>query len=126
MFDPHDFLDVAKNIESSASTEAEYRNCIGRAYYAAFLVVREYGDVNSIARSVQKPDGRPLGSHEQIIDSVQRFSSSSARFFMGQLDTLKHLRRKADYELTVRQTAQTARNALLDADAIIQWVDGLP
>lgn len=126
MFDPHDFLTMAKKIEQSASIEAEHRNCVGRAYYAAFLVTREYQGQRNIPNITTNQRGRRLGSHEQVIETVPNIRDRYARFYKNELYTLKSLRRKADYELYFVVSSTEAHKALLDAEAIIRWIDGLP
>lgn len=126
MITPHDILTLAKTIERAARTEAEYRNCVGRAYYAAFLTAERYRDTRHVPFARVGANGQRLGSHEQVIDSVQHFGAVNALFFQNQLDTLKHLRRRADYKINLSISRQEARHAVLDADAFIQWVDHLP
>ena len=41
MFDPLDFLSLARTLSSQANDEKIARTCIGRAYYAAHLSARE-------------------------------------------------------------------------------------
>jgi hypothetical protein len=84
-FNPLEFLRLAREM-GAASSEAELRAAVGRAYYALFLVTREKlkvtGNRNIHARVVEKLRNHP------------GFRSTG-----DQLDRLKRLRVAADYQM---------------------------
>lgn len=109
-FDPILFLQFAHNIARTASSEAEFRTCVGRAYYALFLSGREKPKVWQTLsdsnfkqalqqyinqRQQQNPNWRP-GEHFRIIFALRHIDSALG----NQLNKIYQLRLTADYNLT--------------------------
>lgn len=110
MFDPNNFLNLATRLKDS-SNEAEIRTSISRAYYAAFLIAREW----LVDRSETFPnDGR---DHNLVAQGLKRHIDRTTG------DKLKHLcrrmRGKADYDLNLQFSSFHANDAIRMANVII-------
>ena len=124
MFDPREYLELAKQSRSRAANEATDRAAIGRAYYAAFLVTREYIDRRQIA--TRPTAGQRWGSHESVIFAVGAIRVRGARGIQKRLFRLKKLRTLADYDLAYTHAKGDVDRAIRDAERVIVWIDGLP
>lgn len=124
MFDPRDHLSLADRLLSEAADEVIQRLAINRAYYAAFLVAREY--IVQRDGAANPPRGRRWGSHEQVIFSVGIVPDPSARSIRKTLFRLKRLRTSADYDLDYTNASEDVARALRDARRVIVWIDALP
>lgn len=83
-FDPREFLALAARI-ADRDDEAALRTAVGRAYYALFLIAREYGHV-----------GGRHDVHARVLEEVRQ---RKGRQTADQLKMLKQLRVVADYQL---------------------------
>lgn len=96
-FDPRDNLRLARDLDSQASgaptpSEAALRVCYGRAYYSAFLVVRE-----RLARlGFVVPQE---GSHQWVAQKLKTSRDNTLRSLGMQLAAMRHERHHADYDL---------------------------
>jgi uncharacterized protein (UPF0332 family) len=124
MFDPRRYLSLAETVLAVSDDEAALRSALSRAYYAAFLVAREYVDDRGIRGRPRS--GRRLGSHERVIFSVGAIPDDAAITMRSILFGLKRLRTSADYDLDYADAEQQVSDALEDAARIIAWFDGLP
>lgn len=101
MFEWSEYLRAAKVlVEQFPTDEAMLRSAASRAYYASFNHAKRY--VETTDRSVQF--SRSGTSHEDVPDYLRghgrtRFESQAA----ARLDTLKKLRKWADYQSSSRQ-----------------------
>jgi cytosine/adenosine deaminase-related metal-dependent hydrolase len=104
-FDPEEFLALADRL-SKGTSQAELRSAISRAYYAVFLRARE-----EMASS-----GTTTGtSSDHAI--VARAQSRQAR---GNLNTLRRMRNRADYNLQASFSQIDARVAVMTAGRLEQ------
>src|SRR5690606_27645020 len=94
--DPVDKLAVARHLASrapAAPDEACRRSACSRAYYAAFLVahgaLQQAGFAPPTDRSV----------HQWVISALKASADADVRALGGDLDTIKHWRNKADYDM---------------------------
>jgi len=124
MFDPRRYFVLAKDVLAASDDEAALRTALGRAYYAAFLVAREYVDAREIAAGPRS--GRRMGSHERVIFSVGAIPDDLAITMRSRLFRLKRLRTNADYDLDYVDVGKHISDALDDAERVIAWFDGLP
>ncbi len=93
---PLDFYNLGLNLAGQASTDAEYRNVIGRLYYglhheACCRYFREH------------PSAPAIGSgsrHRQLIQRYRRLGDGGARRVQNLLRQLSQMRNISDYELT--------------------------
>lgn len=122
MFDPKDFLTFARSCErSNPPSEAAHRTAISRAYYAAFLSVRDYCDNQDIV--VQ---GNVARSHDNVIRAMWEIPHHSKYDMADELKRLKKLREAADYDLKYSYAEQDSQKVVDDAEDLIEWVRLLP
>jgi hypothetical protein len=124
MFDPRQYLSLAENVLAARADEAALRSAVSRAYYAAFLVAREYIDDRGITGRPRS--GRRLGSHERVIFSVGAIPDASSVTMRNLLFGLRRLRTNADYDLDSISDQRQVSDALEDAHRVIAWLDALP
>jgi len=96
MFDPTDFLTVARDLGASdraATTPARLRTAFGRAYYALFLLVREEISSRHHIHYRRLPHGA-VYTHLQSPRAGQE-----VRELGRELQRMYTLRQNADYEL---------------------------
>lgn len=100
---PRDLLSLAKELLAEAATEAEFRNAIGRAYYAAYHQAHQFHA--SLACPGRLPDKR-IGVHAQLAFQLKNpeIPQSDLKFRTSQnigrhLEWLHVKRVKADYHL---------------------------
>ncbi len=123
MFDPRRYLSLAEHVLAASEDEAAWRSALSRAYYAAFLVAREYVDGRGIKGRARS--GRRLGSHERVIFSVGAIPDEMSSTMRNTLFRLKRLRTNADYDLDYVDAQEHIGEALEDAERVIAWIDGL-
>ena len=124
MFDPRAFLSVTERALTGVEDEAMVRAAISRAYYAAFLVAREY--LHDRRMLVHPPSGKRWGSHERVIFSIGASRQPGVRNVRQALFRLKKQRTSADHELDYVASRIRVVKAKQDAEMIIAWIDGLP
>jgi uncharacterized protein (UPF0332 family) len=101
-FDPLQFLDLAQAIASGE--EAYTRTSISRAYYAIFLKARE----NLAQRGLMTK--RDTGAdHGEVIRVLKREKRVTAG---NQLDKLREMRWKADYNVATAVSDSDSKDAL--------------
>ena len=124
MFDPRRYLALARHVLAATDDEAAARSALSRAYYAAFLVARDYVEGRGIRARARS--GRRLGSHERVIFSVGMIPDDFAITMRNMLFRLKRLRTNADYDLDYADSRKHVADALEDAKRVIAWIDALP
>jgi len=76
--------------------EASYRAACGRAYYCVFAVARDL----LLGGNFHVPtSGR---AHQVVVDLLKSSRSAAVKALGGQLDELRHLRNRADYDVGSR------------------------
>ena len=111
-----DFLVLAAQLAAGA-TEANWRTAVSRAYYAAFHVARR------LLADLQFTVPRADRAHQYL---VFRFSNSSEAVVEQagrDLETLRRLRNRADYDESPALTQPQAAAAVQLAEGIIQALD---
>jgi uncharacterized protein (UPF0332 family) len=110
-FEPAEFLKLARQlVDASDATEAQLRTAVSRSYYSAFLLARE--------RLVARGDLRPTATgadHRHVIRTLQRDPSRLGR----RLDLLRDQRNRADYDLPLEVTPESAKQAVDLAEWIV-------
>jgi uncharacterized protein (UPF0332 family) len=111
-----DFLLLAARL-ATGTTEAEWRTAVSRAYYAAFHVARTlFADLNF---SVPRADR----AHQYLVFRLSNCGESVVEQSGRDLDTLRRLRNRADYDDTPPLTQPQAGGAVQLAEGIIQVLD---
>ena len=116
-----DFLQVAEDIYAAADvTQGPMRTAVSRAYYGAFLEVRE---VLRPFRGKVRLDG--YGSHKCVRDLLNNCGVERSKEIHDQLADLYKQREDADYELKATINARTVHFCIRAATEIIAYVGTL-
>lgn len=118
-----DLIDLAKNKVKSASSEVDIRCVISRAYYAAYHCANNFHNSLLVPGNTTSSVG---GVHAKLIDQLtnpgipntdpDNFKSRSIGYI---LKGLRHLRKKADYDLHEQITLNDASTAIADAERLL-------
>jgi len=108
MFDPSDFLDLAR--ELGGNNEARIRTAVGRAYYASFLTIR-----NTMAIEEKTPE-----VHRMVLSMFYRKNPVIA----NKLHYLRRQRNIADYDTEIVMGADDADKAVKLAGEIMVEISG--
>ena len=111
-----DFLLLAARLAADAN-EAAWRTAVSRAYYAAFHVARRwFTDLNF---NVPRADR----AHQYLVFRLGNSGESAVEQARRDLDTLRRLRNRADYDEVPALTQAQAVAAVQLAEGIIQKLD---
>jgi uncharacterized protein (UPF0332 family) len=111
-----DFLLLASRLALNAG-EADWRTAVSRAYYAAFHVARlMFADLNF---TVPRADR----AHQYLVYRLSNCGESAVEQAGRDLDTLRRLRNRADYDDVPSVTQVQAASAVQLAQVIIQTLD---
>lgn len=111
-----DFLALAGRL-AAGTTEADWRTAVSRAYYAAFHVARRLlADLNFIVPRADR-------AHQYLVFRLSNCGESVVEQAGRDLDTLRRLRNRADYDDAPPLPQPQAAAAVRLADAIIQVLD---
>lgn len=127
---PEDFLEHAKKLQRSASSEVEYRAAITQAYAGALDACRKFEEALPL-RSLANTKG--TGSHDSLLQCLERPNSKLdyvlqviCKEVAVQMRQLKALRELASYEtdqpIRVDQSEEAIEGA---ADVIAECSKGL-
>lgn len=110
VFDPSDFFEVAESLYESNKTPAGYRTVVGRAYYAAFLVARDYAGLQS----------RGPGGHESVAQHYKSELKAVHILIGNRLDTLRVERATSDYDCSADVGQRKAGSAIALSRQVIK------
>jgi uncharacterized protein (UPF0332 family) len=119
-FDPLYFLDFASDIATSNNSEVALRTCVGRAYYAIYLVARERLLYKGLVKRRDVIGKRPRRPHGAVIDALKRLDRAAQTTVGQQLGDLFELRVEADYHLQPSAQYRDWSNNWQMASAIAQ------
>jgi uncharacterized protein (UPF0332 family) len=107
MFDPEDFRRLAASMLQRRCNAAESRTAISRAYYAAFLLAKQY---------LEPYFGFEKGakSHEQVQQAFSNCAASTLKEIGRKLDDLRDVRDEADDDLACDRVNDWANARLED------------
>lgn len=111
-----DFLLLASRL-ATATTEADWRTAVSRAYYAAFHVARRL--IADLRFTVPRADR----AHQYLVFRLSNSSESAVEQAGRDLDTLRRLRNRADYDETPAVTQPQAAAAVQLAEGIVKALD---
>jgi uncharacterized protein (UPF0332 family) len=111
-----EFLTVAQQL-AGASTEAEWRSAISRAYYAAFHVAREL--LEDLRFAVPRADR----AHAYLSRRLANCGHARTQQAGTDLNALRGDRNQADYDLHRPVTAQLATLHVRLAEQIVRFLD---
>jgi uncharacterized protein (UPF0332 family) len=109
MFDPVDFLHLAKKLLSG--DEASLRTAVSRAYCASFLLARDRLGLSSRAPEV----------HQEVIKRMYDTGPSIAH----NLHLLRHNRNSADYDTKVPLSYADAQQAIELGERTVEGINAL-
>jgi hypothetical protein len=117
-FDPREFLELAKNLVSGDTpTQAQLRTAVSRAYYATHLAGRE--------RLSETGKFSASGTGEDHLNVIAVLKSMDGALG-DQLDRLRILRNRADYNLLHEFQANDTKFAVSLAESLIGEIRELP
>jgi uncharacterized protein (UPF0332 family) len=111
-----DFLLLAARLAADAA-EAEWRTAVSRAYYAAFHVGRRL--LSDLKFAVPRADR----AHQYLVFRLSNSGEPAVEQAGRDLDTLRRLRNRADYDSTPALTQSQAAAAVRVAEGIIHALD---
>jgi uncharacterized protein (UPF0332 family) len=111
-----DFLLLATRL-ASGTTEADWRTAVSRAYYAAFHVAR------SLFANLNFTVPRADRAHQYLVFRLSNSGEPSVEQAGRDLETLRRLRNRADYDEAPGLTAPQAVAAVQLAEGIVQALD---
>lgn len=117
-FDPEIFLEVAKKIKDKGDLpeEGKFRTVIGRAYYAAFLTIRER------LSKIYQTNFDKEGQHQKVLDTLDELGENNIKNW---LDTLRDNRVKVDYFLNILIDMELCDHCLFLSEEIINSAEGI-
>jgi uncharacterized protein (UPF0332 family) len=111
-----DFLPLATRL-AGGTTEADWRTAVSRAYYAAFHVARRlFADLSF---AVPRADR----AHQYLVFRLSNSGESAVEQAGRDLETLRRLRNRADYDGTPALTQPQAGAAVQIAEGILRVLD---
>jgi len=120
---PSDLLSLAKDLNARATKEVEFRNVVGRAYYAAYHKARAFHDTLPVAG---RTPSKPTGVHEELAFRLSwpKVPETDPRFIQSRdlgkaLRWLHSKRVKADYFLDDPVSPDEARDVLNRAEGVL-------
>lgn len=113
MFNTVDLYQFAGDLYKNAVREVELRTVINRAYYSAFLSVRDIAKITNSSGSV----------HQEVLNYTDKRTDLD---IFNQLKQLRKLRIDADYKLNVEISKRDAAKSLKLAQYILKTLNYLP
>lgn len=109
-FDPERFLELSKELIDDPNYDGEgvSRTVVGRAYYAAFLIVKRRLEESGKRFPKKK-------SHQRVINALKRRDHALG----DKLFQLLRLREDADYVMGGRVNEKTAKNSIRLSEYIV-------
>ena len=125
-FDWSEYFYLAKEL-TETSKESELRSAVSRAYYSAFCLARNYlRDIQQYP-TLWRNITYDINAHKYVAEKfIYNQSKSQIMIEIGKdLNRLRKMRNKADYEDTMFNLQREARNALVLAENIISALSNL-
>ena len=125
-FDWSEYFNLAKEL-AETSEEAELRSAVSRAYYSAFCLARNYlRDIPQDPR-LSRNQTYDINAHQYVAEKfIYNQSKSQTMIEIGKdLNRLRKMRNKADYDYTMFNLKREARTALMLAQNIISVLSKL-
>jgi len=125
-FDWSEYFYLAKEL-AETSKEAELRSAVSRAYYSAFCLARNYLRDIQLDPRLSWHKTYDINAHQYVAEKfIYNQSKSQTMIEIGQnLNRLRKMRNKADYEDTIFYLKKEARTALMLAQNIISGLSKL-
>ena len=124
---PNAILQFASELQRVSTTEIQFRNVVGRAYYAAYHALREF---HAALPSQGKAPPGALGMHRELIYRLENptIAPVGERYERSQrlaikLNGFHKLRIKADYQVDKTMVQIEARDAVIKATEIFRQLN---
>jgi uncharacterized protein (UPF0332 family) len=114
-FNPILFINVAKDLNSRASTEESYRSAVSRAYYGAFGYLKDRLDLADYGPSC----------HQNLIDNFKNAGDKNSKIVGKKLEALFERRKHADYKYRDEFTDHNCQYCIQEAEKIIELFNNL-
>jgi len=111
-----DYLSLADRL-AAATTEADWRSAVSRAYYAAFHVARQL--LANLNFAIPRADR----AHQYLVFRLSNCGESAIEQAGRDLETLRRLRNRADYDDVPAITQPQAAAGVRLAEGIVQVLD---
>jgi uncharacterized protein (UPF0332 family) len=108
MFNPIEFIVLARELLLPGDEEGRIRTAMGRAYYASFLIARDAVGINEKTSDV----------HRRVVSVLYRRNPVIA----NKLHLLRRQRNFADYDTRITLGIDDAKRAIMLAEAVINEV----
>ena len=121
-----EYFNLAKEL-AETSEEAELRSAVSRAYYSAFCLARNYLRDIQLDPRLSWHKTYDINAHKYVAEKfIYNQSKSQTMIEIGQnLNRLRKMRNKAEYEDTIFYLQKEARTALMLAQNIILALSNL-
>jgi len=121
-----EYFNLAKKL-AETSEEAKLRFAVSRAYYSAFCLARNYLRDIQLDPRLSWHKTYDINAHKYVAEKfIYNQSKSQTMIEIGQnLNRLRKMRNKADYEDTIFYLQKEARTALMLAENIILALSNL-
>lgn len=114
-FTPNEFYTFALSLQQGLLGDcAALRSSISRAYYGAFITARDHYGVTS----------RGWDGHEQVLKAMR--ANAQGQMIADNLQQLKNLRQRADYEPLMNLTVNDTQKAISHSKKVLQTLGKLP
>lgn len=124
---PKDFLHTARDLATNGRREGDWRSSISRAYYCAFLTLREVlkqeVPEELLAKAVDKARKGRKFSHHHVVNFLKNGRHEEVSQIGADLRDLKVSRQQADYELQRSFSAMNATWQVEETEALLQSLD---
>ena len=124
---PLDFLQQAKQLANNAVADVDYRNAVGRAYYAAFHAANVF---HSWLPQPGRLPAQTTGLHDQLFHRLinPTIPAADSRHRVSRIVGYKtrdfhRIRVQADYDLNQEMKIEDAINAISRAEEIVRIID---
>jgi uncharacterized protein (UPF0332 family) len=114
-FNPILFINVAKDLNSSAKTEESYRSVVNRAYYGAFGYLKNKLNLTSYG----------VSCHQDLIENFKRSDDIEHKIVGKKLEALFEKRRQADYKYNEEFKSHSCQYCIEEAEKIIELFNNL-
>jgi uncharacterized protein (UPF0332 family) len=111
-----DFLPLASRL-AGGTTEAEWRSAVSRAYYTAFHVAR------NLLSDLKFTVPRAERAHQYLVFRLGNSGEAAVEQAGRDLETLRRLRNRADYDETPALSSSQASAAVQVAESILRVLD---
>ena len=124
---PDDFLHTARDLATNGRREGDWRSSMSRAYYCAFLTLREVikreVPEELLTKAVVKARRGRKFSHYHVVSFLKNGWHEEVSQIGADLADIKVSRQQADYELQRTFSSINATRQVEETEALLQSLD---